>query len=175
MPESYNSTREEKHYMNDLVIGHADATSPTEENLRIGRRVLLPNEPDAKASRTQAILTNNYLIPVLAELEAFFLALRASVDPVLQRKQPVRLGKPYPSGQCLEITQAVQLRLRDLEGVPVSDMAARGRTAFCDFRRAAGQPALATSVRQCQPYLVVAAAHGSTGTTTHGQSHHRRA
>lgn len=77
-------------------------------------------------------------MPARAELQAFFLAVRALVDPDLQHAQPVKLGKPYPLGQCLEITQAVQQRLRRVQALALSGMAARGRAAFCAFLAAGG-------------------------------------
>jgi hypothetical protein len=124
--------------MSDPVVDGVDAASGIVAKLNGGRTVLLPNEPNPAASPLQSTLTARYLLPAWGELEAFFLAVRASVDPQLERKQPTKLGKPYPLGQCLEITQAVQQRLRCVDDLPVSDMAALGRTAFCAFLRAGG-------------------------------------
>lgn len=64
--------------------------------------------------------------------------MRASVDPGLQRAQPVKLGKPYPLGQCLEITQAVHQRLRRVQALQLGGLAARGRDAFSAFLAAGG-------------------------------------
>lgn len=126
--------------MNDLAAGCAEAATATAAAGApfVGRRLPLPNEPLATPSAAQATLTDRYLLPAWAELEAFFLAVRASVDTGLQRAQPVKLGKPYPLGQCLEITQAVQLRLRRVEALPLSGMAAQGRAAFSAFLAAGG-------------------------------------
>jgi hypothetical protein len=104
----------------------------------------LPQEPvDAVAlSPAQAALTERHLLPALGALEAFFLAVRASVDGPLQQASPVRLGKPYPLGQCLEITKAVQSRLRckatlrrELSG---NAAALQGHAALVGFLRAGG-------------------------------------
>jgi len=64
---------------------------------------LLPNEPRILQRHAQAALTERYLLPVLPELEASLLAIRWQLDPELECLQPVKLGKPYPLGQCLEI------------------------------------------------------------------------
>jgi len=53
-------------------------------------------------------------MPALAELEVFFLAVRAQVDHLLRTAAPIKNGKPYPLGQCLEISLAVEQRLRQL-------------------------------------------------------------
>ena len=72
-------------------------------------------------------------------LEAFFLSLRARVDPELRARQPVKLGKPYPVGQCLEITQAVeQLLHRGVDELELDGGADAGRSAYSAFRRAGG-------------------------------------
>lgn len=124
--------------MNDLAAGWAEVAVTPARNLTLDMRLPLPNEPRAKPSAAQAVLTERYLLPSQAELEAFFLAVRTLVDPHLQRAQPVKLGKPYPLGQCLEITQAVQQRLRRVQALPLSGMAAQGRAAFSAFLAAGG-------------------------------------
>lgn len=100
---------------------------------------LLPNEPRIPDYERQQGLTERYLLPYLAQLEAFFLAVRVQVDPALQAAQPVKLGKPYPIGQCLEISQAVQKQLSDRAGIVFTEEAAAiGRDAYQAFRRAGG-------------------------------------
>ena len=48
-------------------------------------------------------------------------------------------GKPYPYGQCLEITQAVQQRLSDAtEALFQNSPAIRGYRAYTAFRKAGG-------------------------------------
>lgn len=86
------------------------------------------------------MLTERYLLPALPELEAFFLAVRALVDAQLEFTLPSRTGKPYPLGQCLEISQAVhqQLLRQDLDTLALSASAQLGHTAFFAFRRAGG-------------------------------------
>lgn len=101
--------------------------------------VLLPYEPRVADPGRQTALSERYLIPALPELEQFFLAVRAQVDLRLEPAQPVKLGKAYPLGQCLEISLAV-LRLleqADVSAVPLS-AAAAGHAAFSAFRKAGG-------------------------------------
>ena len=88
----------------------------------------------------QAALTERFLLPALPELEAFFLAVRAQVDAQLKFTLAPKLGKPYPLGQCLEISQAAhqQLLRQDLQTPAVSASAQLGRAAFLAFRRAGG-------------------------------------
>ncbi|MFA9218986.1 MAG: hypothetical protein ACEQSK_18035 [Sphingomonadaceae bacterium] len=76
----------------------------------------------------------------MSELEVFFLAVRAHVDVTLARAQPVKLGKPYPLGQCLEISLAVMALLEQgaWSAVPLSELAVAGRAAFAAFRKAGG-------------------------------------
>jgi hypothetical protein len=101
----------------------------------------LPNEPRLFDRGRQDALTQRFLLPVLAQLEAFFLAVRAHVDPSLQRLQPSKLGKAYPLGQCLEISLAVQRQLQqpDPATLGLSPFAAAGYAAFSAFRKAGGE------------------------------------
>jgi hypothetical protein len=99
---------------------------------------LLPNEPRIRNPVFERALTEQYLLPVLAELEACFLAVRTQLDPELQRLQPMKAGKPYPLGQCLEIAQAVEQRLRRVDEASLSPGAARGLRALRAFQRAGG-------------------------------------
>ncbi|MBA5688971.1 hypothetical protein H3H39_18180 [Duganella sp. LX47W] len=100
----------------------------------------MPNEPRVHDQARQAMLTARYLLPVLPELEAFFLAVRAQVDGPLKREQPVKLGKMYPLGQCLEISLAVQQCLQTLrpDDLAPGSAAAAGYAAFAAFRKAGG-------------------------------------
>ena len=99
----------------------------------------LPNEPQALTSPTQIALTERFLLPALVELEAFFLAVRAQVNPVLQAHQPVKLGKAYPLGQCLEISLAVEKQLRSVDDSRLPTPAAQGHRAFTAFLQAGGK------------------------------------
>ena len=100
---------------------------------------LLPNEPRVVNFRAQALLTQKHLLPALEELEAFFLAIRALVEPGLSQNKPMKLGKPYPIGQCLEITLAVkQILLTASEALFHETSAVRGVEAFAAFRKAGG-------------------------------------
>lgn len=44
---------------------------------------LLPNEPGIENEAAQEVLTMEWLMPALGELEALFIALRRSLDPEL--------------------------------------------------------------------------------------------
>ena len=99
---------------------------------------LLPNEPHIADPVRQAALTERYLLPVLGELEVFLLSVRLQLDPELERRQPVKLGKPYPLGQCLEIAEAVEKRLRTVVETELPPEAAQGLRAFRAFLRAGG-------------------------------------
>ncbi|MCD2517678.1 DUF6447 family protein [Massilia sp. G4R7] len=99
---------------------------------------LLPNEPRVAKDGVQAALTARHLLPVLAQFEACLLYLRAEVDPVLRGRLPVKLGKPYPLGQCLEISKAMQERLATVEEAEVPPDAAVGLRALRSFQRAGG-------------------------------------
>lgn len=120
--------------MNDRIAADAAQTQGTN-----AMRRRLPNEPQTLDSPTQVALTQHFLLPALAELEAFFLAVRAQVDPVLQTRQPVKLGKPYPLGQCLEISLAVQKQLRSVDDSRLAGAAAQGYAAFRAFLQAGGE------------------------------------
>lgn len=84
-------------------------------------------------------LTREWLEPVQDDLYAFFLYVRRQVDPELQQRQPLKLGKPYPMGQCLEITQAVEQRLRQLRPDALPEAERRGYDALAGFFAAGGQ------------------------------------
>lgn len=99
----------------------------------------LPLEPREVVSPLQRALTERYLLPALPALEQFFRAVRAEVDAELQPISPSKLGKPYPLGQCLEITLAAQKCLRRAEGLRLSGVAAQGQSVFMSFLRAGGQ------------------------------------
>jgi hypothetical protein len=98
----------------------------------------LPNEPRIFRTDAQAALTERYLRPVLPELEACLLAVRRQLDPALERLQPVKLGKPYPLGQCLEIAEAVHKDLRTVEEGRLPPDAVIGLRALRAFQRAGG-------------------------------------
>lgn len=102
-------------------------------------RTALPLQPLDQADPLQAMLTETHLLPVLGQLMAFFLAVRAKVDGPLQAAQPVSNGKIYPLGQCLEITQAVERLLLAPDRLRLSGEAALGLAAFRAFRSAGGK------------------------------------
>lgn len=99
---------------------------------------LLPNEPRVPDPAREAQLTERYLLPALPALEQFFLTLRASLDAPLRQALPVKLGKPYPLGQCLEISQAAERCLVQLQQLRSEGEAEQGRLALLEFMQAGG-------------------------------------
>lgn len=99
---------------------------------------MLPNEPRVYDWPREQTLTERYLLPHLAALELFCLSLRASLDGPLRQAQPSKLGKPYPLGQCLEISRAVEQCLTQLEHLTINGPAAEGHAALLAFMRAGG-------------------------------------
>ncbi len=96
-------------------------------------RRLLPNEPRVADRARQQALTERFLMPALPALEAFFLNLRAGLDQVLPARQPVKQGRPYPLGQCLEITVAAQRQLAAFDPASLPREAAAGHAALLAF------------------------------------------
>jgi len=101
-------------------------------------KALLPNEPRVAGWDLQHALTERFLVPARPGLEALFLTLRATLDPVLSTAQPVKQGKPYPLGQCLEISQAVQRELKQLKPSALAGQAAEGHAAMLAFLKHGG-------------------------------------
>ncbi|KPF85192.1 hypothetical protein IP70_13495 [alpha proteobacterium AAP38] len=85
----------------------SNADHPSPENVK---RPLLPDEP-APVDAKQRELTERYLLPFKAEIFDLLLDIRLSLDPALSAKFPQYMGKPYPLGRCLEITNAVRHEL----------------------------------------------------------------
>lgn len=106
--------------------------------LMTGCRPLLPNEPRVPDWQSEQALTNQFLTPALANLEAFFLTVRNILDPELSRAQPSKWGKPYPLGQCLEISKAVQQYLEQNGLSGLDGASAEGYTALIAFLRHGG-------------------------------------
>ncbi|WP_348696934.1 hypothetical protein [Duganella fentianensis] len=103
------------------------------------RHAVLPNEPRIIDAQRQAALTASYLQPWLTELEIFFLTVRARIDEKLLPLCPYKLGKPYPLGQCLEISLEAQQMLKAIDPAMLDSPAAQaGHRAFLAFRRAGG-------------------------------------
>lgn len=101
-------------------------------------RPLLPNEPRVIDNPRQQALTEQHLLPTLGPLMTLMQGIRASLDPVLRAAQPFKWGKPYPLGQCLEISLAVKRRLREINPVTLSGEAAQGHAALAAFLAAGG-------------------------------------
>lgn len=100
---------------------------------------LLPNEPRVPDWTAEQALTERFLIPALSDLESLFLEIRARLDPELSRDQPMKLGKPYPLGQCLEISMAAQRLLQQLDPSQLDGACARGHAALAAFLHHGGR------------------------------------
>jgi len=98
----------------------------------------LAEAPRLRDRERQQSLTDRHLTPVLPALEALLLGLRAELDPVLREAQPASEAKPYPLGQCLRITEAVQQRLESLDPAGLSADGAEAHAALRDFLKAGG-------------------------------------
>jgi hypothetical protein len=99
----------------------------------------LDRTPEVRDPARQGALTDRFLRPALPGLRALFLELRTGLDTALREAQPARGGKPYPLGQCLEITLAVERRLEDLAPGQFEGAAAEACAAFLAFRAAGGE------------------------------------
>ncbi|MFI8750255.1 hypothetical protein ACIGG6_09645 [Vreelandella lionensis] len=99
---------------------------------------LLPNEPRIADEVTQTRLTEQYLLPAVQALATLFISLRRSLDAELSKARPVKQGKPYPLGQCLEISQALLQRLSQLDPATLNPEAACGFQALIHFVRQGG-------------------------------------
>ena len=124
--------------MDCAVIPRAEGSQRVRPRIGHWRTPLLPNEPRILNPEAQAELTERYLLPALPRLEECLLAVRRQLDPELERLQPVKLGKPYPLGQCLEIAEAVQARLRTVTESDLPADAVIGLRALRAFQRAGG-------------------------------------
>ena len=82
----------------------------------------LPNEPRIINPAQQALLTQRFLAPNAEQLFCLFTALRRQLDESLRTKQSFKLGKPYPLGQCLEISQAFECALKELDASTLSTL-----------------------------------------------------
>ncbi len=101
-------------------------------------RPLLPNEPRVIDASRQQALTEQHLLPVIGALMALMQGIRLSLDPLLRAVQPTKWGKPYPLGQCLEISLAAKRRLRELNPATLTGDAAKGHAALAAFLAAGG-------------------------------------
>lgn len=99
---------------------------------------LLPNQPRPVVDPRQADLTRRILQPHLPELHEFFLEARTYLDKPLSRRRPTKSGKPYPLGQCLEISLAVQNFLPRIQPAWLGAAALEGHAAYQRFRQAGG-------------------------------------
>lgn len=103
--------------------------------------LLKPPEP-LEADRFQTALTRRFLTPVLADLNATFLAMRAETDQILASNAEARRGKPYPYGYCFEIAMDVLTGLR----ARCARSASPGARALAAFLRNGGEARLVWGV-----------------------------
>ncbi|WP_207780277.1 DUF6447 family protein [Pokkaliibacter plantistimulans] len=115
-----------------------DSLSPWPPSVHPPLQHLLPNEPRVPDYHVQHALTEQYLLPYLNEVEQWLLSLRAEVDAEQQPRQPTKLGKTYPLGQCLEISQLMQQRLARLGAGAPSGQVNAGWQAMRSFLQAGG-------------------------------------
>lgn len=101
-------------------------------------RVLLPNEPNPDQVVAERRLTERHLIPALQQIEHCFLEVRRQLDVELAALRPMKLGKPYPLGQCLEIALAFETRIQEIDVSQLSEPSAVGYRAFKAFLKAGG-------------------------------------
>jgi len=64
--------------------------------------------------------------------------VRAQVDHLLRTAAPIKNGKPYPLGQCLEISLAVEQRLKAVDPAALSGPAQVGHQAWSAFLAVGG-------------------------------------
>ncbi len=99
---------------------------------------LLPHEPNPHIAGRDRKLSERFLTPHLREIESFLLYLRGEIDRELSREKPLKNGKPYPLGQCLEIILAMQSKLRNAGKLPIKGALAIGRSSISKFVNAGG-------------------------------------
>lgn len=99
---------------------------------------LLANEPREMGNIRESLLTQQHLEPVLPALVVCLQELRQYIDAELQPRQPMKLGKLYPLGQCLEISQAFRLRVEQGGCPRFSDIALPGWNGLRAFLQAGG-------------------------------------
>jgi hypothetical protein len=99
---------------------------------------LLPNEPRLADVETQARLTEQYLWPERQALYALLVSVRQALNSELSKACPTKQGKPYPLGQCLEITLALFKRLPNVDPAILAPDALRGLQALHRFVRYGG-------------------------------------
>ncbi|MBF0471711.1 MAG: hypothetical protein HQL48_10105, partial [Gammaproteobacteria bacterium] len=88
----------------------------------VPERELLPNQPQLPTTQ-QITVTRAWLEPQRDLQLQFWRRLRHEVNDTLRQKKPTKGGKPYPLGQCLEISKAVMARFqawRQGEGIPAN-------------------------------------------------------
>ncbi|RAK60322.1 hypothetical protein DJ021_11145 [Phenylobacterium hankyongense] len=102
-------------------------------------QIMLAETPQLRDAPRQQELTDRFLAPVLPALEILLLKLRAELDPVLRQVPPADGSQPYPLGQCLQISMAVQQRLESLDPAGLCGPAATAHAALRAFVAAGGE------------------------------------
>ncbi|MGO4573994.1 hypothetical protein [Microvirga sp. 2TAF3] len=119
--------------METIVSARQQSGGAKEGKRASGARPLLPFEPRIIDVEREQALTERFLLPAQGGLMALFLSIRRRLDPVLRVTQPVKLGKLYPIGQCMEIALALQTELRQLDSTTLAPAAAEGYAALSAF------------------------------------------
>lgn len=99
----------------------------------------LPNEPRLTDPVHQAQLTEQFLQPYANQIEHLFLSLRSRLDVSLRKSLPIKLNKPYPLGQCLEISKAFWDALKQVDVKSLSNDDTLGYQALVRFINAGGE------------------------------------
>lgn len=107
--------------------------SPYHPSISPNLKPLLPNEPCVLNWDAENALTERYLLPAVDCIETLFLHLRRGLNPILIDTQPVKNGKPYPLGQCLETSLTMKKLLSQLDASTLIGDAATGYAALAAF------------------------------------------
>lgn len=102
---------------------------------------MLPQQP-LDPTPQQQTLTTHLLLPQQTALHAFWQHMRQQADEALRPRQPHKSGKPYPLGQCLEISRWVFNKVTDTlrkQDAPLNDQKQLGRDCLAEFVNAGGQ------------------------------------
>lgn len=93
-------------------------------------QALLPNEARILNPSIQRALTEKLLAPKLTKIETYLLVALTQLDIDLEALQPIKLGKPYPCGQFLEIAEAMHKRLGQVQTSELPSRAIAGYSAM---------------------------------------------
>lgn len=102
---------EDDDHLNRAAPFETPRTDALTHHTRAREIPVLPQQPLDPTPAQQA-LTHDHLEPHEDAVLQLWQHARSSVDPPLAAAKPVKGGKPYPLGQCLELSQAVLRQLR---------------------------------------------------------------